>query len=950
MWLSRYGAMIRIVCFLSSLLALGVPSAFSQYAGALPALRQGSVARTHIGYDLGDLPSATLLRPMHLILSQSLAKKNGLVALSIAQQDIHSEAYHRWISPEQFAENFGASKEEIQDITTWLQSRGMKDIEVSRSHTRIAFTGTVPNVERAFQVKLHRFQVEGEEHYANVTEPRMRTALTGTVSSVEGLNDFDRRPPGNRTVGRAAADAGGEGSAKNLGPGDLAILYDIKPLYAEAAGGGQATIAVIGTAAPSLDDFHAYKKLFGLPANDYRLVSVPGTEVATTAQATVETALDLEIAGGIAPQARLVYVEAYSPFAGAAYVIDNRIADVLSLSYTACETPGPEDFAYESLALQGIVEGITWINASGDSGAAACDEPGAAAGAISGLAVNLPASLPEVTGVGGTRFANLSSTYWSSSPASGGTTALSYVPETAWNGLQENEFLTASGGGSSKDFFKPGYQSSIEDGIAAREVPDLAFDAAEKSPEYVIVTGGRLELVAGTSAATPLFAGITALLNQYLMAHGSLQTPGLGNINPMLYRLAQVAPEAFHDITTGTNRVGCAAGTVDCIDGSLGYNAGAGYDMVTGLGSIDADKLAHAWGTADIGASTILLSAASAASDGTVALKAEVQASENPSPGMVVFSWTNPSYSNVPAEFARVAVDADGIAHASVIGLPNGSNAVTAIFEGTTSLLGSVSTPVVLHVEVTGQPPASVALVDVQVAFPGGINLPLAALVTGQLAAPTGSVDFYLGDALIGSAPVSAGTASTISATLPPVGTNVLTAHYSGDSNYAAEISAPVSITIVGAAPVPSAASPAPDFSITVPAALSISSGESGNFPITIAPSNGFSGAITLTCSGSIDGYGCSVPTTVTPKTSIQVQGTLQSMALGILPIGALLSLGGWVRRKRRWLCGLAAFGLLLQTGCGLTVNRNSAAVYPLTITAVSAGIQHSSVIVVTVQ
>jgi hypothetical protein len=682
------------------------------------------------------------------------------------------------------------------------------------------------------------------------------------------------------------------------------------------------------------------------------MVRVPGSVAATTSEATLETALDLEIAGGIAPRAKLIYVEDGDIFAGAAYVIDNRLADVLSLSYTVCELPGPEDFAYEAIAQQGIVEGITWVNASGDSGAAGCDGAGTA-GATSGLAVNLPASLPEVTAVGGTRFTNLSSAYWSSIAATDRTTALSYVPETAWNGSQENERVTASGGGISKDFFKPGYQSSIADGVAGREVPDLAFDAAEASPSYLVITGGQVEYVAGTSAATPLFAGITAELNQYLLTRGMLSTPGLGNINPMLYRLAQVVPDAFHDITTGTNQVDCPAGSIDCSDGTLGYSADVGYDMVTGLGSVDADKLAHAWSTADLGSSTVSLTAAAPSSNGSVALTAQVQAGASPSPGVVVFSWTNLAYASLPSEFARVPADVNGVARTSVRGLPNGANVISASFQGTTALLGAVSQPVALQVNATGTPIASVALVDVQAEYPEGKYLPLAATVTGTLTAPTGVVEFYLGSGLIASGPVVAGVATALATTLPAAGTNTITAQYSGDATYATASSKAVSVTIVGSAQ-PSPPAQVPDFTLTVPAALTVVQGDNGSFPITIVPLNGFSATVTLTCTGPVSGYGCTVPVSVTPKASMNVQGRLQSIALAFLPLSSLLFVAQWTRRGNRWLYATATLGVLLQAGCGVTMNKNAASngtgVYPITITAVSGSLQHSAILTVTVQ
>jgi subtilase family serine protease len=97
----------------------------------------------------------------------------------------------------------------------------------------------------------------------------------------------------------------------------------------------------------------------------------------------------------------------------------------------------------------------------------------------------------------------------------------------------------------------------------------------------------------GTSAATPLFAGILTLLNQYLAASG--KPSGLGNINPTLYHLAQTTTGIFHDVTVGSNIVPCKAGSTKCTTGSYGFSTGPGYDQATGLGSVDVNNLVTQW-------------------------------------------------------------------------------------------------------------------------------------------------------------------------------------------------------------------------------------------------------------------------------------------------------------------------------------------------------------------
>jgi hypothetical protein len=185
-----------------------------------------------------------------------------------------------------------------------------------------------------------------------------------------------------------------------------------------------------------------------------------------------------------------------------------------------------------------------------------------------------------------------------------------YIPEKPWNDPPGTK-LSTGGGGASTIFAKPSWQAGTgvpNDG--RRDVPDIALNASlhdgylfcsEDGTNGIVASCGNgfgisatdttLTLVGGTSAGAPTFAGILALMNQ---ATGS---SGLGNVNAMLYNLAASSPAAFHDITSGNNNVPCTAGTTNCPSGttSIGFSAGAGYDRVTGLGSLDVAQLISAW-------------------------------------------------------------------------------------------------------------------------------------------------------------------------------------------------------------------------------------------------------------------------------------------------------------------------------------------------------------------
>jgi subtilase family serine protease len=184
------------------------------------------------------------------------------------------------------------------------------------------------------------------------------------------------------------------------------------------------------------------------------------------------------------------------------------------------------------------------------------------------LAEGFPASIPEVTGVGGAEFDEGSGAYWSATNSPTGSSARSYIPEMAWDDSYTTGALEA-GGGSSILFSKPAWQTGP--GVpndSARDVPDVALSASSvHDPYQLFCEGVENRLGGGTSAFTPTFAGMVVLLNHYLSTRG--MAPGLGNINPGLYQMAQTTRDVFHDITVGNNDVPCVVGTPDCTTGTL---------------------------------------------------------------------------------------------------------------------------------------------------------------------------------------------------------------------------------------------------------------------------------------------------------------------------------------------------------------------------------------------
>jgi hypothetical protein len=552
------------------------------------------------------------------------------------------------------------------------------------------------------------------------------------------------------------------------------------------------TVAVLGQTPITLDDDRAYRQKFGLTANDFQIVAVPDSGAGTGADCDQEEAtLDVEVLGAVAPNATVLYVWGATAIDAAQYVVDNKLAQVMSLSYAGCEYSSA--VYYQTIAQQANAEGITWVGAAGDSGAAGCD-PMMATDAANGLAVTSPASVPEVTAVGGTAFADSSSSqYWGATNSASGGSALSYVPETGWS---SQSMVLGGGGGVSGVFAKAGYQSDFDTGVTGgRMVPDVSLAAATGSNSYLIVFNGSAVMVGGTSAATPVFAGITALVNHYLLANASITYPGLGNINPTLYLLAEKIPGVFHDVTAGSNDVPCTAGTPDCTTGTLGYPATSGYDLATGLGSVDAYALASNWTNVTLGQSSLTLAASTAQTQASqsVTFTAKVTGDGgNVSNSPVVFYYSNPQSQLAPVSFGSALTESNGTATLVSAIFPIGSNAVTAVYGGSTTVAAGAESnsvsiavtafPTTTAMTVAGGPyhAGEMATFAVTVSAPSGVAL--GGPVPGDAHFGPGTVSLYsTNGTLQAQSPVADDGSATLTSQALAAGNNGFYVSYSGN-------------------------------------------------------------------------------------------------------------------------------------------------------------------------
>ncbi len=592
----------------------------------------------------------------------------GLAQFLADRQNPASPGYRRWLTPEQFADRFGLSSGDLDKITDWLRSEGLQIRDIARGRHWITFSGTADQVSRAFHTEIHRYVVNGKSHFANATEPSVPAALDGVISAVRGLDDF-RLESQVVPMGTGPSSTG-----RVLAPDDLANIYDLKRLYDAHIDGTGQTIAVLGQTAIQLSDIDSFRTRFNLPANTPQ-VMLYGPDPGVRSADLPEADLDLEWSGAVARNATIVYVYSDDVITSAQYAIDQNVAPVMSLSYGGCEAYYSN--AIQAVAQQANAQGITWLASSGDQGAVTCDYSDATPQATLGPTVTSPASLPEVTAVGGTEFTDTGSNFWAANNDANGASALSYIPEKAWNDFSPTGSIASfgTGGGASVLFPKPAWQTGP--GVPndnARDLPDISLASSGTVP-YTSNVNGKQQLYGGTSLATPALAGLVALVNQH--AGGG----GLGNINPALYRLAQATQDVFHDVSAGNNKAACQQGSPGCVNGLVGWNAGTGFDMTTGLGSVDGYNLVMEWSTGLTTFTTLRVNPNTALKlTDTVQLLASITASGVPPTGTVAFLANQTTVGTAAVDTSNGSAIAAVLVSAGL--LAGGNGTVTAIYSG----------------------------------------------------------------------------------------------------------------------------------------------------------------------------------------------------------------------------------------------------------------------------
>ncbi len=532
--------------------------------------------------------------PVHLGIALKLADGAGVARLLADQQNPASPGYHRWLTPETFGERFGVPPAEYERIVAWLRAAGFTPTAWG-NRLFVDAVGTAGIVRRALGVRLVRFHESGRSFRVAAGDLRLPPFFAARVQWISGLD--------TRIELRHHLLVGG---TPMLGADDLRALYDFSSLVASGNAASGLETAVIGTqeqsGPPSTSSIDWYLQNVSHASAAYTpdTLSNPNGDYDSQG-ANQEYQLDVEMQSVGAPNAtkiHLVLAPASEVFSsGANYAASTlSTAAVVSLSLGMCEpgTNGNEVSTFEQYVQQGLAEGQTWFAASGDSGADDCAGGGGGGGyggsGGGGASVDFPASLPEIVGLGGTMFSGQPN--WDNN---GDLTG--WEDEVVWN-----QGGGAGGGGQSTLFSKPSWQQGVgpESGDGARDVPDIALMAAG-DPGVATADGAdpsQIDPVGGTSVASPLAAGIFALLDGRL---GCRQ----GDIHATLYQLGGAqqkgGAKVFHDITAGNNG---------------GFSAGPGYDLATGWGSLDVSALVANWPGCN-GAPPIGLSSSSGGASGT---------------------------------------------------------------------------------------------------------------------------------------------------------------------------------------------------------------------------------------------------------------------------------------------------------------------------------------------
>ena len=846
--------------------------------------------------DRGPVNPAMAMSGLVLALRRSPEQQAAFDAFVASQYDQNSPNFHQWLQPDEVGVKFGPALADIATISSWLSSHGLTVESVSKDRMAIRFSGTAAQVEATFHTEIHNLVVKGEPHMSNMSDPQIPIALEPVVLGPKALHNFIPKPmhrlgaqvTRNEQTGKwqrvATASAksvrprpemglscGTNCEIEDVTPYDFATIYNVLPLWNATSpidGTGQ-TIAIAGRSDVRATDVATFRSAFGLPAAKFNLINNltnggtdPGFCSAANYSNTVfcilddqiENALDVEWSGAVAKGATVDLVVTAqtamndSIYESASYVVTNKTAPVLNVSYGACElaegTGG--NAAYNSLWQSAASEGIAVFVAAGDSGSPACDQGVASQGpygAQYGLAVSGIASSQYDTAVGGTdlNWGSTASPYWNSSNnTTTGATATGYIPEVPWNDTCTNP---------------------IEDAIINQAIGQN-YSASQMC--YYLATGQI------TSSQDP--QGALNLVNAIGGGGGASNCATNGTtsttitLNPASCMGGYPKPSWQASVTGIPNDSARDIPDVSFFAGN-GFLGSAYLVCVSDWGAcVTTPTTTTEPAEGEIGGT----SAASPAMSGVMALINQKAGSAQGSPNAELYTLAGKqTYSSCSAESVKASSsscyfndpDTGTNAMACAAGTPNCNVAQTGFtygelsgfaagtgFDNATGL-GSLNVANVVNgwtAAVIGTAASTVGVSANPSSITSAQGTTVTVAVTGASGTPTGTVSLSSGTYASATESLSSGSATfTIAAGALAVGTDTITANYSGDSVYATKTgTTQVTVTQVTLL--------TPTVTVT-PAATSVDSGQSLNVAVAVTGSG-----VTPTGTVSISGGGYS--------------------------------------------------------------------------------------------
>ncbi len=490
---------------------------------------------------------------LSLVIGLPLRNQSVLTNLLRELYDPTSTNYHRYLTPAQFAAEFGPTLVDYQKVVAFAEANGMKVVGTHPNRTLLDVRAPVSAIQKALHVTMQVYPhpKEARTFYAPDTNPTLDLGVP--ILSIGGLNNFSPPRPMNLKVTPLGAGTGPSANPQVAGSGPRGFLLgrDFRNAYAPGValdGSGQ-TLGLFELGGYYPSDITAYETIAGIPHVTLRNVFLDGFS-GNPGDANIEVALDIDMAISMAPWLSSVIVyQGLTPNDVLNRMATDNLAKELSSSWTWFGFGDQE--TTEQILQQFAAQGQSFFEAAGDNGAY-CGQ------------IYTPADDPYVTSVGGTVIAT-------SQPDG------AWISETVW---------PFSSGGISTNYPIPSYQRGVDMSLnggstTLRNIPDVACVAQDI---WVVANNGEQFAGSGTSAAAPLWAGFAALVNQQAAAEGK---PPVGFINPAIYAIAS-SPEygsVFHDVVVGNNTNAC---------GPTEFLAVPGYDLCTGWGTPNGINMINA--------------------------------------------------------------------------------------------------------------------------------------------------------------------------------------------------------------------------------------------------------------------------------------------------------------------------------------------------------------------